>query len=72
MPEIYLKQPGFTHSVCGAFTKNKEKIKKFMQTGNANYIHSNDLDKACFQHDMAYAKYKDLTKRTKSGKVLTD
>ena len=30
-----------------------------MQTGNTNYICKNDIDKACFQHDMAHGKYKD-------------
>ena len=53
MPEMHLKQPGFTYSACGPFTKNKERIEKFMQTGN-------ELDKASFQHDMAYGKAKDL------------
>ena len=43
-----------------------------MQTGNTNYIYKNDLDKACYQHDMTYGKYKDLTKRTESDKVLRD
>ena len=43
-----------------------------MQTGNTNYIYKNDLDKACFQRDMAYGKYKDLTKRAESDKVLRD
>ena len=43
-----------------------------MQTRNTNYIYRNDLDKACFQHDMAYGKYKDLTKRTQSDKFLKD
>ena len=43
-----------------------------MQTGNTNYIYKNDLDKACFQHDMAYGKYKDLTKRAQSDKFLKD
>ena len=33
MPEMHLKQPGFTYSACGPFTKNKERIEKFMQTG---------------------------------------
>ena len=61
MPEIHLKQPGFFNSACGLFTKNKERIEKFMKTGNTDYIYKNDLDKACFQHDMAYGKYKDLT-----------
>ena len=60
MPEMHLKQPGFTYSACGSFTKNKERIQKFMQTGNTGYIYKNDLDKACFQHYMAYRKYKDF------------
>ena len=72
MPEMHLKQPGFTHSACGLFTKNKQRIQKFMQTGDANYIYKNELDKACFQHDMAYRKYKDFGKRTQSDKVLKD
>ena len=72
MPEIYLKQPRFTYSACGPFTKNKERIEKFMQTGNTDFIYKNELDKACFQHDMAYGKSKDLIKRTQSDKVLKD
>ena len=72
MPEMHLKQPGFTYSACGPFTKNKERIEKFMQTGNTNFIYKNELDKACFQHDMAYGKSKDLVKRTQSDKVLRD
>ena len=58
MPEMHLKQPGFTYSACGSFTKNKEIIQKFMETGNTDYIYKNDLGKACFQHDIAYDKYK--------------
>ena len=78
MPEMHLKQPtslnksGFTYSACGTFTKNKEGIEKFMQTGNTDFIYKNQLDKACFQHDMAYGKSKDLVKRTQSDKVLKD
>ena len=64
IPEMHLKQPGFTYSACGLFTQNKERIEKFMQTGNTEYIYKNDFDKACFQHDMAYGKFKDLNKRT--------
>ena len=48
MPEMHLKQPGFTYSACGPFTKNKERIKKFIQTGNTDFIYRNELDKACF------------------------
>ena len=70
MPEMYLTQPGFAYSACGPFTKNKERIEKFMQKENMDYIYKNDLDKSSFQHDMAYGKYKDLNKRKKSDKVL--
>ena len=72
IPEIHLKQPGFTYSACGLFTKNKERIQKNFQTGNTGYIYKNNLDKACSQYDMAYGKYKDLTKRTESHKVLRE
>ena len=72
MPELHLKQPGFTYSACGRFTRNKERIEKFLQTGNTDFIYRNELDKACFQHDMAYGKSKDLVKRTQSDKVLKD
>ena len=72
MPEMHLRQPGFTYSACGPFTKNKERIEKFMKTGNTDFIYRNELDKACFQHDMAYGKSKDLVKRSESDKVLRD
>ena len=69
MPEM---QPGFTYSAFGPFTKTKEKIQKFKETGDTNYIYKNELDKACFQHDMAYGDFKDLARRTASDKVLRD
>ena len=72
MPEMHLKQPGFTYSACGPFTKNKERIQKFKETGDTSYIYKNELDKACFQHDMAYGDFKDLARRTASDKVLRD
>ena len=72
MPELHLKQPGFIYSLCGPFTKNKERIEKFMQTGSTDFIYRNELDKTCFQHGMAYGKSKDLIKRTQSDKVLRD
>ena len=56
MPEMYLKEPGFTYSACGPFTKNKERIGKFINTGNTNFIYRNNIDKACCQHDMVYSK----------------
>ena len=72
MPEMNLRQPGFTYSPCGPFTKNKGRIEKFMQSGNTDFIYKNELVKACFQHDLAYGKSKDLVKRTQSDKVLRD
>ena len=52
MPEMHLKQPVFNYSACVPFTKNKERIQKFKETGDTNYIYKNELDKACFQYDM--------------------
>ena len=72
MSERHLRQPVFTYSACGPFTINRQRIPKFMQTGDTNYIYKNPLNKACFQHDIAYGKYKDLEKRTQSGKVLKE
>ena len=70
MPEMHLRQPVFIYSACGPFTRHKERIKKFKQTGDTRCIYRNDLDKACFQHDSAYADNKDLINRTKADKVL--
>ena len=70
MPEMHLKQSGFTYSACGPFTKNNERIKKSKETGNTSYIYKIELDKACFQHDMAYGDFKDLAKRTAAYKIL--
>ena len=72
MPEMHLKQPGFTYSACGLFSKNEEKIEKFMQTRNTNFIYKSELDKACFRQDTVYGKSKDLEKRTQSDKVWKD
>ena len=70
MPKLHLKQPGFTYSACGPFTKNKERIQRFKETGDTKYIYKNELDKACFRHDMAYGDFKDLARRIASDKVL--
>ena len=59
MPEIHLRQPGYTY-------------KKFKETGDSRYIYQNELDKACFQHDMDYGDFKYLTRRTASDKILHD
>ena len=55
-----------------SFTKNKERIQKIKETGDTSYINKNELNKACFQHDMVYGDFKDLKRRTGSDKVLKD
>ena len=70
MPEMYLRQPQSTYNACGPFTKHKQRIQKFKETGDTNYIYKNELDKACFAHDAAYSVSKDLTKRTVADKIL--
>ena len=78
MPEMHLKQPdalgkpGFTDSACGPFTKHKERIQKFKETGDTKYIYKNKLDKACFQHGITHGDFKDLPRRTASDKILRD
>ena len=72
MPEMHLRQPGFTYSACGSFTKNKERIQKFKETEDSRYIFQNELNKACFQHDMTYRDFKDVARRTTSDKILDD
>ena len=72
MPEIHLKLREFTYSTCGPFTKNKERIQKFKETGDTSYIYKSELDKTCFQHDMAYGDFKDVARRTASDKILRD
>ena len=70
MPEIHLRQLQFTYSACGPFTKHEQRIKKFKETCDTNYIYMNELDKACFTHDAAYSDSNDLTKRTVADKIL--
>ena len=72
MPEMHLRQPQFAYSACGPFTRHKERIKEFKRTGDTHYIYRNELDKACFQHDSAYADHKDLINRTEADKDFRD
>ena len=62
MPEMHLGQPGFTYSACGPFTKNKERIQKFkdLRSGDLRHIYQYQLDKACFQHDIANGGFKEF------------
>ena len=70
MPEMHLRRLQFTYSACGPFTKHKQRIQKFKETGDTNYIYKNELDKACFAHDSAYSDRKDLIKSTVADKIL--
>ena len=72
MPEMHLRQPRFVYSAYGAFTRPKERIKEFKRIGDTRYMYRNELDKACFQHDSAYADHEDLINRTEADKVLKD
>ena len=72
MWEMYLKQLGFTYSACGPFTKNKERIQKFKDTGDTICIYKTELEKACFQHAVPYWDFKDLKRRTASDKASRD
>ena len=69
---MHLRQPGFTYSAWGLFTRNTERTKKFKETGNSRYIYQNELYKNCFQHDMAYGNFKDLNRKTADDKVLRE
>ena len=72
MPEMHLRMPRFTYNACEPFTKNKEIIQKFKETGDSLYIYQDELDKACFQHDMHRGDFKDLTRRKASDEILRD
>ena len=72
MPEMHLRQPRFTYSSCDSFTKNKDRIQKFKETGDSRHIYQNERDKVCFQHHMAYGYFKGLTRRTASDQILCD
>ena len=70
MPEMHLRQPQFVYSAFGPFTKHKERIKEFKRTDDMRLLYRNKLDKACFKHDAAYAKYKDVENRLISDQKL--
>ena len=72
IPEMHLKETGFTYSACGPFTKNEERIQIFKETGDTSYIYKDEFDKACFQYNITYRDFKDLKRRTFSDKVLRD
>ena len=53
MPELHLKQPGFSYKACGYFTKHRQRIQKFREIGNLKHLYRNELEKACFAYDAA-------------------
>ena len=69
---MHLRQSRFTYSACGPFTKNKEKLQKFKETGDSRHIYQNKLHKVCFKHDMVYGDFKDLTRRAAFDEILHD
>ena len=69
---MHLRQPAFIFSACGPFKKKQERKQKFEETGDSRYIYQKALDKVCFQYDMDYEDFKDLTWRTASDKVLSN
>ena len=70
MPEMHLRQLEFMYKACGLITKNKTRIQKCKETGESRYIYRNELDKTCFQRDMAYGDFKDLPRRMVSDEVV--
>ena len=70
MSEMHLRQPQFVYSACGPFTRHKERIKEIKRTGDTRLLYRNELDKACFKHDAAYAKYEDVENRLISDQKL--
>ena len=66
---MHLRQPEFTYSASGGFTKHSQGIQKFIETGNLMHIYKNELDKACSAHD---ADSSDIAKTTISGKILKE
>ena len=70
MSVLHLKQPGFTYSACGPFTKHRERMKKNRETGSSKHLYRNKLDRDCFAHNAAYSDSKDLVKKNISDKIL--
>ena len=71
MPEMHLRQPRFTYIAFGPFIKNKEKLQTFKET-DSKYIYQIELDKACFQHNIAYGGFENLPTEPAADKVLHD
>ena len=72
MPELHLKQPGFTYGACESFAKHCKRIQNFRETGNLKYLYRNELDRTRFVHDAAYSDSEDLAKITISDKILKE
>ena len=72
MPELQLKQPGFTYRACRTFTKHRKRVQKFTEKGNLKHLSRNEWYKASFFHDKAYSNSRDLARRTIWDRILKD
>ena len=66
MPVLHCRQPGFTYTACGPFTKNKTRIQNFKETEDTRYLYQNILDKSYFKNEIAYGDCNYLPRRTAS------
>ena len=69
MPKMDLRQPGFTYSASGPFTKNQERI-DLKKTGDLRYISQKEKDRNFFQNSLAYGDFKDLNRRAFADEIL--
>ena len=72
MAKLHLKQPEFTYSACGPFTKQCKRTRKLRESGKLKHLYRNNFDKGCFAHDPAHSDGKDLAKRTVSDNIMKD
>ena len=70
MPKLLLKQPGFTYRACGLFSKHRERIQIFRETGNLKHLHKNKLGKASFAHYSAYSDGKDKVLKNRADEIV--
>ena len=68
--EVHLRQPTFTYNVSGPFTKNWTRVQTLQKIGGSRYSCRNEIDKTCFQNDIAYGDVTDLSEGTASDKVF--
>ena len=72
MPELRLRQLGFTDSASGPFTKHRQRIRKFIGRGGLNYGYKNEVHNSCYADNVEYSDCKEFAKRTLSDKISQD